>query len=59
MVFSGVPHGSHVGPLLFQLFINNINSIFKYSKFLLFVDDLKLYLPIRNVNDRLLFQTDV
>lgn len=59
MVFSGVPHGSHVGPLLFQLFINNINSIFKYSKFLLFVDDLKLYLPIRNVNDRLLFQIDV
>ena len=39
---SGVPQGSHLGPVLFILFINDVKSIFKHCRFLLSADDLKI-----------------
>jgi|UniRef100_A0A2S2QTS6 hypothetical protein len=40
-VTSGVPQDSHLSPLLFMLFMKDINSILRYCKFSLFVDDFK------------------
>ena len=58
-VWSGVPQGSHLGPLLFNLFINDINNCFKYSNFSLFADDLKLYKIINSTADCLQLQADL
>lgn len=56
---SGVPQGSILGPLLFVLFINDVFKYVKYSKFLLYADDLKLYKTIHNNCDSNQLQYDI
>lgn len=50
-VLSGVPQGVHLSPLLFILSINYLNKCFKTCKFLLFADDMKIFMPIHLCND--------
>jgi hypothetical protein len=47
-VTSGVPQGSLIGPLLFIIYINDLPSVLKHSKCLLYADDAKIYRHTRD-----------
>lgn len=56
---SGVPQGSHLGPIIFLLFVNDIPNIFKFCNCLLFADDLKIFKRIQSLNDAELLQSEI
>lgn len=58
-VTSGVPRGSHLGPLLFLLYINDIVQCFQYARCLLYADDMKVFLPVQSSADCHNLQNDL
>ena len=58
-ITSGVPQGSHLSPLLFLLFINDLPLFIKFCNILLFADDTKLFLEIKSEKDALMLQSDL
>ena len=58
-VISGVPQGSVLGPILFLIFISNIDQTI-ISKCVLFADDLKIYMKIpKHSEKRLMTQISI
>lgn len=55
---SGVPQGSHLGPLIFLLFINDLCDWIKSDK-VLYADDLKFYRTVTTPIDCLALQSDI
>ncbi|BES89632.1 Retrotransposon protein [Nesidiocoris tenuis] len=57
---SGTPQGSHIGPLIFLIYINGINSVFEGRvRFLLFADDVKMFVEVDDPNDCVELQTNL
>ena len=58
-VSSGVPQGSHCGPILFSIFVNDIFDAIRFGDCLMFADDLKIFKAVRDPKDQIELQIDI
>ena len=58
-VTSGVPQGLVLGPLLFLLYVNNLDTVIQHSTIKLFADDVLLYEIANNILDCAVLQEDL
>ena len=54
----GLPQGTILSPLLFNIFINDVKQHLNHSNFLLYADDLLIFSKIENITDHILLQEE-
>ena len=59
IINNGIPQGSPLGPLLFNIFIYDITEQVKNSQLLLYADDLKVFREVNNLCDNRKLQEDL
>ena len=57
-VTSGVPQGSILGPLLYNLYVNDLPNVVQ-TEILMFADAIKLFNVISSTEDTVLLQRDI
>lgn len=56
---TGVPQGSHLGLLLFCVFIDDLEKHLNFTRILMYADDVKLYARVGSVRDAERIQSDL
>lgn len=56
---SGVPQGSHCGPILFNIFLLDLVHSVVNSNLLMFADDVKLFRSVVSEGDSIILQNDI
>lgn len=54
-----MPEGSHLDPILFLFFVNDIVNVFRFAKCLMYLHHLKLFTLIKHSNDAVDLQKDL
>ena len=59
LISSGVPQGSHLGPILFCIYINDVVHKIKHGNVLLYADDIKIFCKINSKDDIDYLKSDI
>ena len=54
-----MPQGSHLGPVLFTSFINDLPSVIVHSNILMYADDVQIFNSLDSISGQSTLQKDI